>query len=67
MKCAGLIIIVILNTFRSRRSRQNELQETEGAVQEVPDDEVVEVLNDDDDEAKIDKLIIGKKKKGNTK
>ena len=62
-----MINIVILNTFRPRRSRQNELQETEGAVQEVPDDEVVEVLNDDDDEAKVEKLIIGKKKKGNTK
>ena len=65
MKCSGLIIIVILNTFRSRRSRQNELQETEGAVQEVPDDEVVEVL--DDDEAKVEKLNIRKRKKGNTK
>ena len=66
MKCAGLIIIVILNTFRSRRSRQNELQETEGAVQEVPDDdEVVEVLDDDD--AKVEKLNIRKRKKGNTK
>ena len=65
MKCSGLIIIVILNTFRPRRSRQNELQETEGAVQEVPDDEVVEVL--DDDEAKVEKLNIRKRKKGNTK
>ena len=65
MKCSGLIIIVILNTFRSRRSRQNELQETEGAVQEVPDDEVVEVLDDDD--AKVEKLNIRKRKKGNTK
>ena len=65
MKCSGLINIVILNTFRPRRSRQNELQETEGAVQEVPDDEVVEVLNDD--EAKVEKLIIRKRKNGNTK
>ena len=65
MKCSGLINIVILNTFRPRRSRQNELQETEGAVQEVPDDEVVEVL--DDDEAKVEKLNIRKRKKGNTK
>ena len=60
-----MINIVILNTFRPRRSRQNELQETEGAVQEVPDDEVVEVL--DDDEAKVEKLNIRKRKKGNTK
>ena len=62
-----MINIVILNTFRFRRGRQNELQEAEGAVQEVPDDEVVEVLNDDDDEAKDEKLIIRKRKKGNTK
>jgi hypothetical protein len=66
LKCSGLIIIVILNTFRSRRSRQNELQETEGAVQEVPDDDEVEEVLDDDD-AKVEKLNIRKRKKGNTK
>ena len=61
-----MINIVILNTFRPRRSRQNELQEAEGAVHEVPDDEeVVEVLDDDD--AKVEKLNIRKRKKGNTK
>ena len=57
---SGLIIIIIQNTFRTRRSRQNELQEAEGAVHEVPDDEeVVEVL--DDDEAKVEKLNIRKR------
>ena len=53
-------------TFRSNRGRQPELHVVEGDDPEAYDDDgVVDVL--DDDAAKVEKLNMRKKKKGNNK
>ena len=53
-------------TFRSNRGRQPELHVAEGDDPEVYDgDGVVDVL--DDDAAKVEKINMRKKKKGNNK
>ena len=61
-----MIIISIQNTFRTRRVRQNKPQEAEGDDHEVPDDEeVVELLDDED--AEVVKVNERKRKKENNK
>ena len=60
------LIFYMINTFRSNRGRQPELHEAEGDDHELLDgDEVVDVL--DDDAAKVEKLNMRKRKKGNNK
>ena len=60
------LIFYMINTFRSNRGRQPELHEAEGDDHKLLDgNEVVDVL--DDDAAKVEKLNVRKKKRGNNK
>ena len=58
--------IYTIHTFRAGQGRQHELHEAEGVVHEFLDDDgMVDVLKDD--VAKVEKLNMRKKKKGNNK
>ena len=63
-----LIILSIQNTFRTRRGRQSKPQVTEDNEPEVLDDEeVVELMRVDEEDAEVVKVIEKKKKNDNNK
>ena len=60
------LIFYMIHTFRSNQGRQHELNEADGDDHEFLDDDgMVDVL--EDDVAKVEKLNMRKKKKGNNK
>ena len=63
-----LIILSIQNTFRTRRGRQSKPQVTVDNEPEVLDDEeVVELMRVDEEDAEVVKVIEKKKKNDNNK